>query len=209
LRPLDRCRSQGGRAAAVQHDVGVESQWKDAIAAVLNTFGRLDVLVNNAGRALLRPLTGHSVEDFDSLLSANLKGVFIGSREAIAVLRKQGGGGSIINISSVAGIVGVNSMSIYSATKGAIRLFTKSLALETAADNIRCNSVHPGMIDTDFFHTTALGDPEASKAISSAIPMGRLGVPDDVANCVAFLASTEASYITGAEFIVDGGYSAQ
>jgi NAD(P)-dependent dehydrogenase (short-subunit alcohol dehydrogenase family) len=111
-------RAAGGHAAAVQHDVGIESEWCAAIELVLKTFGKLDVLVNNAGRALLRALTDHSLEDFDSLLSANLKGVFIGCREAVKVMRRQGHGGAIVNVSSVAGMVGVNSMSIYSATKG-------------------------------------------------------------------------------------------
>jgi NAD(P)-dependent dehydrogenase (short-subunit alcohol dehydrogenase family) len=149
------------------------------------------------------------MEDFDRLVAVNLRGAFIGTREAVAMMRAQGEGGSIINVSSVAGLVGVNYMSIYAATKGGIRMLSKSVALETAAEGIRCNCVHPGMIDTDFFHAAAQVDPTAAKSIIAAIPAGRLGRAEDVANCMLFLASDEASYITGAEFAVDGGYTAQ
>ncbi|MET0545170.1 MAG: glucose 1-dehydrogenase [Caulobacterales bacterium] len=202
-------RDDGADAESIKLDVSSETDWSTAMDFAVKRFGRLDVLVNNAGKALLRPLTDHSAEDFDSLVNVNLKGVFLGSREAVKIMRRQGQGGSIINVSSVGGMVGVNSMSLYSATKGGVRLFSKALAIETAPDRIRCNSVHPGMTDTDFFHATATGDPAMSAAIAAAIPLGRLAAPDEIAHCIAFLASDEASYVTGAEFVVDGGYSAQ
>lgn len=197
-----------GAISTLPLDVTSEEQWAAAYRAIVDRHGRLDILVNNAGRALMQPVTGHSVADFDAMVSVNLKGVFLGCRGVIPLMR-DAGGGAIINVSSVAGVVGVFQLPVYSATKGAIRLFSKALAIETAPFNIRCNSVHPGMIDTDFMGATAVGNPEASQQIQAAIPLGRLGKPSEIAGLIAWLASDEAAYATGAEFVIDGGYSAQ
>jgi NAD(P)-dependent dehydrogenase (short-subunit alcohol dehydrogenase family) len=198
-------RAEGGVAAHVALNVRDEAQWEAAMAAL---SGPLDVLVNNAGIALLRPIADCSAEEFDNLIAVNLRGVFLGTRAAVRAMRAGGQGGSIINASSVAGIVGANCMAAYAAAKGGIRMFSKSVAIETAPENIRCNSVHPGMVDTNFFHGTAEMLPDVAAAIRATIPMGRLGRADEIANVILFLASDEASYVTGAEFVADGGFTA-
>jgi NAD(P)-dependent dehydrogenase (short-subunit alcohol dehydrogenase family) len=202
-------REAGARAQALAHDVVDAQQWDAVIAATLDRFGGIDILVNNAGRALLRPLPAHTVDEIDTLLAVNLRGVILGARATVAAMKHRRRGGAIVNVSSVAGIVGTEQMSVYSATKGGVRLFTKALALEVAADGIRCNSVHPGMIDTELFHASAAGDPAVAAAIQATIPMQRLGNPEDIAHCIAYLASDQAGYVTGAEFVVDGGFSAR
>lgn len=198
----------GGAASAMALDVTRAEQWDRVIDAVISRHGRLDILVNNAGRAIMAPLAAQPVEDFDALIAVNLRGTLLGCRAAAKVMRP-GGGAAIVNVASVAGVVGVPGLAAYSATKGGIRMLTKSLALELAGDGIRVNAVFPGMVDTDFFHETALGDPGASDAIRARIPMGRLAQAAEIAGCIAFLASDDASYATGAEFVIDGGYSAQ
>ncbi len=197
----------GGDATYVHLDVSSEDDWQQAVAEAVAAYGKLDVLVNNA--AIWRG--GHILEttgeQWDSVLDVNAKGVFLGTRQAIPEMRNAGGG-SIINISSVAGLVGSRTSSAYSASKGAVRLFTKSTAVQYGAENIRANSIHPGPIDTP------MGDqvwPDAGtreEAIGRTV-LKRIGTPEDIANGALFLASDESSFMTGSELVIDGGSTAQ
>jgi NAD(P)-dependent dehydrogenase (short-subunit alcohol dehydrogenase family) len=199
----------GGHAVAMAHDVTSEADWDRVIAAMVKSHGRIDILVNNAGIAVLRMLDVLTTQDWLQQIDVNLTSVYHGTRRAVKEMRRVGQGGSIVNLSSIAGLVGVPTCSAYAASKGGVRLFTKSVALETARDNIRVNSVHPGVIWTNMQKLALAGNPSQSEAIKAAVPMGRMGEAVDVANCILFLASDEARYITGAEFAVDGGLTAQ
>jgi 3alpha(or 20beta)-hydroxysteroid dehydrogenase len=186
-----------GEAAHYVHlDVREPDQWEAAVAAATARFGKLDVLVNNAGIANGGPIGKFDLEAWQQALDINLTGTFLGIRAATKALIASGRG-SIINISSIEGLRGTPWTHAYSATKWAVRGLTKSVALELAAHNVRCNSVHPGMIRTPM--TAGIPDDMLT------IPMGRPGDPDEVAAFVVFLASDESSYATGAEFVVDGG----
>lgn len=198
-------RDKGGQAIALAHDVTKPEAWDHVFATIEQAYGRLDILVNNAGIAILRMIDGFSDAEWLKQNDVNLNSVFYGTQRAVKLMRKVGKGGSIINLSSVAGSVGVQGCAAYSAAKGGVRMFSKCVALECARDKIRCNSVHPGMIMTNM-QTVALRDnPGQYEIISNAIPMGAFGEPRDIANMNLFLASDESSYITGAEFVVDGG----
>jgi NAD(P)-dependent dehydrogenase (short-subunit alcohol dehydrogenase family) len=189
-------------------DVTSEAQWDDVFAAIEKGHGRLDVLVNNAGIAILKPIAELTGADWERQSRANLDSVFHGTQRAVALMRKVGDGGSIINLSSVGGIVGVPMCGAYGAAKGGVRIFSKVIALECAADNIRCNSVHPGMIETPMQDVARRDNPEGFKQLVMSLPMQRLGEPRDIANVNLFLASDESAYVTGAEFVVDGGLTA-
>ena len=196
----------GGDAVFVRLDVTSESDWQRAVNTAIRRFGKLDILVNNAGifnRALVHEQTE---EDWDRVMDINGKGVFLGSKAAIPAMRESGGG-SIVNISSVAGLIGSMASTSYNASKGAVRLLTKSTAIQYAKEGIRCNSVHPGPIETPMLDLV-YPSPEARSQRQNAIPMGRLGNMEDVAKGVLFLASDEASYMTGSELVIDGGYTA-
>ncbi|WP_108811481.1 glucose 1-dehydrogenase [Sphingorhabdus sp. Alg231-15] len=202
-------REKGGIVTAVKQDVTSQQDWEKVTAAVLAEHGRLDVLVNNAG--ILDVAAIHSDNAIPALrrqFEVNVEGSFMGTQAAVAAMR-QSGGGSIINLSSVAGLVGFRGSASYAASKGAVKLFSKSVALEVAAENIRVNTVHPGIIRTNMQSAGADTNSDNYQAIEAAIPAGRLGEPRDIANCVLFLASDESTYVTGAEFVVDGGYTAQ
>lgn len=201
--------SNGGQAFALHQDVSSEQGWKELIDSIVADHGRLDVLVNNAGILEIAEIEDPNASDaLMNQFRVNVAGSYLGTSAAVSAMRKSGSG-SIINISSIAGLVGFRGSAAYTASKGAVRLFSKSVALETARDNIRVNTVHPGIIETNM-QRAAVGDNEAHyDAIAESIPMGRMGQPEDIANCVLFLASDESSYITGAEFVVDGGYTAQ
>jgi NAD(P)-dependent dehydrogenase (short-subunit alcohol dehydrogenase family) len=197
-------RAAGGQAQAMAHDVTSEADW-DRVIAAITAAGHLDVLVNNAGIAVLGALETVTSDDWRRQLTVNLDSVFFGCQRAVAAMRASGNGGSIINISSVVGLIGVPGCTSYAAAKGGVRLMTKTIALECAGDKIRVNSVHPGMIMTNI-QGDALKDNAANyDAVLGLIPMKRMGEPADIANMNLFLASDEASYITGAEFVVDGG----
>ncbi len=196
----------GGEAIFVRLDVTSETDWQNAVNAAVERFGKLDILVNNAGifnRAFVHEQTE---EDWDRVMDINGKGVFLGSKAAIPAMRDSGGG-SIVNISSVAGLIGSVASTSYNASKGAVRLLTKSTAIQYAKEGIRCNSVHPGPIETPMLDMV-YPSPEARTQRQDAIPMGRLGNMEDVAKGVLFLASDEASYMTGSELVIDGGYTA-
>ncbi|EQB17297.1 SDR family NAD(P)-dependent oxidoreductase [Sphingobium lactosutens] len=202
-------RAAGHKAAAMTQDVTDEAQWDSVRDAVLAEFGKIDILVNNAGIAVLRHMNEITAAEWHRQISVNLDSVFLGTRMAMAQMRAQGQGGSIINLSSVAGLFGLPGCGAYGASKGGVRLFTKSVALEVAAENIRINSIHPGMIWTDMQKVAIADNKDVYDQLVAAIPMRKLGEPKDIGNMVAFLASDEAAYITGAEFVVDGGMVAQ
>ena len=202
-------RGKGGRATALRHDVTSESDWDRVFKAMIGAEGRVDVLVNNAGVAVLRMIDVMTSAEWLKQNDINLNSVFYGTQRAVKEMRRVGEGGSIINLSSVAGSVGVPGCGAYSASKGGVRLFSKVIALECAKDKIRVNSVHPGMIMTNMQKVALKDNPEQYDIIAAAIPMGIFGDPVDIANMNLFLASDEARYITGAEFVVDGGLIAQ
>ena len=209
---LERARdleNMGFTAKAMAHDVTDEAAWNDVMGTVINSYGKLDILVNNAGIAVLGMMKEMTKEKWDRQLSVNLDSVYLGCKAALDQMSRQGHGGSIINLSSIAGLVGVPGTAAYAASKGGIRLMTKTIALEYARENIRVNSVHPGMIWTDMQKVAIADNKEQYDLILESIPMGRMGEPDDIGKMVAFLASDDSGYITGAEFVVDGGVVAQ
>ena len=192
----------------VHLDVTDEGSWERAVAEAVSHFGKLDILVNNAGvsggRGMLEDTT---VETWDRVMDINSKGVFLGTKAAIPELRRAGGG-SIINISSVYGLVGSAGSSAYHASKGAVRLLTKSTAIQYASEGIRANSVHPGLIETAMSEWIR-ADSERSQRWISGTPLGRPGQPEDVAYGVLFLASDQSSFMTWSELVIDGGWTAQ
>ena len=197
----------GGRALFVKLDVTSESNWQEAIGETVRTFGKLDVLVNNAAIYSRVRVEDTTVEEWDRIMAVNAKGVFLGIKHSIPEMRKAGGG-SIINISSTAGLVGSPRGSAYTASKGGVRLLTKSTAVQYASDGIRANSIHPGPIDTEMIAEN-IGTPEGLAQSVARVPLGRVGTIDDVAYGALFLASDESSYMTGSELVIDGGVTAQ
>ena len=200
-------RELGGDVSFVHLDVTEEAQWQTAVNVAEERYGRLDILVNNAGILIRKGLEETTVEDWDRIMDINAKGVFLGSKSAIPAMRRAGGG-SIVNISSTAGLVGSpNGSPSYTATKGAVRLLTKATAIQYASENIRCNSVHPGPIDTPMIQDT-LTDPARFEQRMQRLPLGRVGTTEDIAFGVLYLASDESSFVTGSELVIDGGTTA-
>src|ERR1700686_215881 len=199
-------KSAGGNSVnAVHLDVTRAADWRAAVDACTRMFGGLDVLVNNAGIFNMSGLEDTDEELWDSIVNINQKGVWLGMKEAVAAMRKRGGG-SIVNISSVAGLTGSTGSTAYHGTKGAVRLLTKAAAVQYGPENIRVNSVHPGIINTQMIDIIpAKFRTELSTTI---VPLQREGTAEDVARLVLFLASDDSSYCTGAEFVVDGGLTA-
>ena len=199
----------GGDCLFLRLDVTSEANWQDAIAATVSRFGALHILVNNAGIGGVGGLIEDTpVEDWDRVMDINGKGVFLGTKAAIPEMQAAGGG-SIINISSQLGIVATDNTSpMYHASKGAVRILTKSTAIQFAPDGIRANSVHPGPVNTAMTERRR-EDPEAFALMRSRIPLGRFAEPIEIANAVLYLASDESGYVTGSEVVVDGGWVAQ
>lgn len=202
----------GGKAAFRAHDVTVEADWEAAVAATEQAFGGLDILVNNAGiSGGMLPLMEHALDDWRRIMAVNLDGVFLGLRHAGPAMVKRGGG-SVVNLASILGKVGLANAAAYCASKGGVTLLTKAAAIEWAPLHIRVNSVHPGFIDTPMvanaLHALENGN-EMRVALMAAHPLGRFGVPTEIADAVLFLASDESRFMTGAELVVDGGYTAQ
>jgi NAD(P)-dependent dehydrogenase (short-subunit alcohol dehydrogenase family) len=201
-------RTAGGEATYVHLNVTSEPDWRAAVQTAVQKYGRLQILVNNAGILIRKGIEETTEDDWDGLMAVNVKGVFLGTKYAIPAMRSAGGG-SIINISSTAGLVGSPyGSSAYTASKGAVRLFTKATAIQHAKDNIRCNSVHPGPIDTEMMRDV-LHNPALAEERLRRIPLGRAGTVDDIAYGVLYLASDEASFVTGSELVIDGGSTAQ
>lgn len=213
----------GGEAVFVRHDVTKEADWEAVMARTQEHFGGLDILVNNAGVLLSKPLEATTLEEYHSVTGPNLDGVFLGIKHAIPAMKERAAnspaGGSIVNLSSIAGIIGAPGEAIYSMTKGGVRLLTKSAAIECATFGyrIRVNSVHPGVVDTAMgdqlvadYVTLGLGENEAAvrEYMISRHPLGRLATADDIARAILFLASDDAAFITGTELVVDGGFTA-
>ncbi len=217
---VETIKERGGEALFLKQDVTQEDDWQAVMDRTLSVFERLDVLVNNAGVFLHKPIEKITLEEWQKVMRVNLDGVFLGTKHAIRTMKKSRGG-AIVNISSIAGFVGMQAeTSAYIASKGAVRLFTKAAAIECSKKllnyNIRVNSVHPGFIMTEMLdgiikaEVESLGGTyeEALRAREDRVPMGCLGDAEDVANAVLFLASDESKYITGTELIVDGGFTA-
>ena len=197
----------GGEAIYLHLDVTSEAEWVRVVEAIVARFGRLDILVNNAGSGARYRVEDTSEADWDGQMNVHAKGVFLGTKHAIPQLRKVGGG-SIINVSSIYGLVGSETSTAYHAAKGAIRLFTKSAAIQYANENIRVNSVHPGYAHTPLTDR-GYQDPDYFENIRSRIPMGRVGNAYDIAYGMLYLASDESSFVTGSELVIDGGTTAQ
>ena len=210
-----RITKAGGKAHYLDHDVRDEAAWPGVIAEAEKRFGRLDIMVANAGIGIMAPIATMTLADWQKQQAINLDGVFLSIKHAIPALKKQGGG-SIVLMSSVAGLRGAPGLAAYSATKGGVRLLAKSVALEHAEDNIRCNSVHPGIIATPIWEKIPTGatgnrsnapiDPRERAAIS--VPLPRVGEAQDIANGVLFLCTEAANYMTGQELVIDGGMTA-
>ncbi len=210
---VDEIAKSGGEAVFLRQDVASEDDWTTTIETVIGRYGALDILVNNAGVALAADVEATTLEQWRWLMSINLDGVFLGTKHAIEGM-KATGGGSIINLSSIEGLIGDPNLAAYNASKGGVRIFTKSAALHCAKAGygIRVNSVHPGYIWTPMVegYLDEQPDPAAMKEVLVGLhPIGRLGEPDDIAYGVLYLASDESKFVTGAELVIDGGYTAQ
>jgi NAD(P)-dependent dehydrogenase (short-subunit alcohol dehydrogenase family) len=206
-------RERGGEALYLHQDVTEEAEWERTIAAVRARFGRLDVLLNNAGIGMPGDVEHCTLEQWRQIMRVNLDAVFLGTKYAILAM-KESGGGSIINFSSIEGIIGDPSLAAYNASKGGVRVFTKSSALycAKAGYNIRVNSIHPGYIWTPMVenYLREQGDVEGGRRMIDALhPVGHLGEPDDIAYGALYLAADESKFVTGSEMVIDGGYTAQ
>lgn len=211
-RLVQQIRGREGQAVFVHHDAGSEADWQRAVGRAVEAFGGLHILVNNAGIGTFADVEQETLEGYERVIRVNQTGVWLGMKYAAPQMRKAGGG-SIINVSSIFGAVGGFGGSVaYHAAKGAVRLMTKNAALRYAKEGIRVNSVHPGFIDTPMIAPVKdASDPamvQTLQAILGMTPVGRLGKPEEIAAMIAFLASDEATYCTGAEFYVDGGWTA-
>jgi NAD(P)-dependent dehydrogenase (short-subunit alcohol dehydrogenase family) len=198
------------RVAAIAGDAARAETAREAVSLAFTRFGRLDVVVNNAGRFLLKPIVETTDEEWDGLMTTNVRSVFVHCREALPHLIA-GGGGTIVNVSSISGVVGLPAQGAYCATKGAIAQITRQLAIEHAADGVRVNAIAPGAVDTSFVDKAldAPADPQQRRDIAAAHPMGRMASPQEIARIMVFLASPESGFMTGAVVMADGGYTAR
>ena len=197
---------QGGEAKFVHLDVSSEEDWSRTVDLSMSEYGRLDILVNNAGILLMKGLEETSGQEWDNIQNINSKGVFLGSKTVIPAMRESGGG-SIVNISSIAGLIG-SKFTAYGASKGLVRTLTKSVAVNHGHEGIRCNSVHPGIIETDMV-SEMIGSQEGREVQLNRTPLKVIATSRDVALGVLYLASDESRYVTGSELVIDGGITAQ
>mgnify|MGYP001328888459 FL=1 len=197
-------RKSGGEATYIHLDVTSESDWQKAVSKTIELYGKLNILINNAGILITKRLEETTESDWDLVQSVNTKGVFLGAKSVISAM-KNSGGGSIVNISSIAGLVG-RPWSAYTASKGAVRLLTKSIAVQYGPDRIRCNSVHPGIVNDNAMGELTLSNfPDSAEDLLIDTPLRRFAVSKDIAMGVLYLASDESSYVTGSELSIDGG----
>lgn len=209
---VEKINSAGGEAVFSMTNVADEGQVEAMVELAVSTFGRLDGIVNNAATIVVIEIENLSVEDWDRVMAVNGRGVFLGCKHSIRQFRKQGGGGSIVNIGSISGILGLAQQPVYCASKGAVVQLTRQIAMEYASQNIRCNSVGPGSIDGEFFqiYLDGQGDADAAlKEVLAAHPIGRVAQPKEIAEAIMFMISDKSSFVTGSNLQVDGGYSAQ
>jgi cyclopentanol dehydrogenase len=200
-------RDAGGEAMFLRHDVASEADWMAVVDKAVGTFGKIDILVNNAGIVIFKPNNETTTAEWDRVMSVNSTGVFLGCKHIVPAMEKAGGG-SIVNISSISGMVGMVSQAAYQASKGAVRMLTKSCAVDYAQHNIRANSVHPGMVRTPGTRLV-LEDEKFINMMRDKTILNRVAEPLELSCPVLFLASDESSFMTGSEVVVDGGYMAQ
>jgi NAD(P)-dependent dehydrogenase (short-subunit alcohol dehydrogenase family) len=204
---VEEINTKGGKGVYLRLDVANETHWQEAMDFVKTQYGRLDILVNNAGISIRKPFEEYSVEAFDKMVNVNIKGVFLGMKHAVILMKEQKAG-CILNMSSIAGLIGHKYSSIaYIATKGAVTMMTKGVAAQYAPYNIRANSIHPSTVDTPLA-AELFSDPEKKRQRLEEVPLGRFATTNDVANAVLFLASDEAGFISGVSLPVDGGLTA-
>ncbi|KKK36921.1 hypothetical protein WQ57_16785 [Mesobacillus campisalis] len=204
LDTFEAIKKLGGQTIGMKHDVSKEADWREVISRTEAEFGKLDILVNNAAILSRNGLADTSLEEFNRIQSVNTAGTFLGMKYGAELIRKTSGKGSIINTSSGSGLVGSPGSTAYHASKGAVRIMTKSAAIELAKSFIRVNSIHPGVIET-----AMSGGKSGEHPLKDKIPWPGLGKPIDIAYGALYLASDESRYVTGSELIIDGGYTAQ
>ena len=203
----DEIQQSGGEVSFTPLDVTSESAWADAVALAIDRYGKLDILVNNAGVIRRDRIEDETADIWDRTMAVNAKGVFLGTKAVLSEMKRHGNG-SIVNLSSTAGIVAGPATAAYGASKAAVRIFTKSTAIQNATLGVRANSVHPGPINAPMMQEI-MDIPDKHVENIARVPMGRFGEPEEVANVILFLASDESSFVTGAELVVDGGITAQ
>lgn len=194
--------------ATIVGDVSDEDLAKRSVDLAAQRFGRLDIVVNNAGKTLNKPLTETSVSDYDRILQINARGSFVTARAAVDLLA-EGGGGAIVNVASISAIAAFETQAAYASSKAAVAQLTKVIAIEYGRKGIRCNAVAPGVIETDLMEGVVENGREMLRSFAGAHPIGRIGQPEEVAESIVFLASPASSFITGTVLLVDGGYTAQ
>lgn len=202
-------QQNGGEAIFINHNVSKEEDWKKVAEETIKAFGKVDVLFNNAGIYIIKPITEIELEEWNRLMSINVTGVFLGMKHIMPLMAKQNKG-SVINASSIAGLTGAPGHVLYGASKGAVRIMSKDAAMEYASAGVRVNSIHPGYIDTGMAdYASEVSGSSKEQLGKDLFPLGRLGSVKDVANTVLFLASDESAFTTGTEFVIDGGATAR
>ena len=210
---LQQTEKPGTNAAFLKLDITEEEEWISVLGETVKRFGHLDILVNSAGMVLIADVEQITLEEWRKVHAVNLDGTFLGCKHGVRVM-KEFGAGSIINLSSVSGMIGGFNLAAYNSSKGAVRMLTKSVALHCARAGygIRCNSIHPTFIETPMLESMILDSPDPEKVrqtLVRQVPLRRIGKPDDVANMIVYLASDESTFVTGTEMVIDGGVIAQ